>query len=277
MASTTDLFWRMVLEQEVKIIVMITHLFEAGKVKCDQYWPESGSAQFGDITVTTVREDILAFYTLRTFTVSRLGSPAQQKRKGKGEPVVEGGTVYQYHYTAWPDHGVPLHALPLISFVRNSAAANPEPDSPVLVHCSAGVGRTGCYIVIHAMLQQIIARGDLDVFSFLQHIRTQRNGLVQTEEQYAFIHDALVEAIEAGETHITKSCLPKYIHSLQCIDVTDEKPNPHKVLEKQYKVKMSNITWLGGLRSGNCIPVCFAACVRLPCGQDPVQHGAADL
>ena len=66
--------------------------------------------------------------------------------------------------------------------------------------------------------------------------RKQRNGLVQTEEQYSFIHDALVEAIEAGETHITKSCLPKYIHSLQCIDVTDEKPNPCKVLEKQYKV-----------------------------------------
>ena len=86
------------------------------------------------------------------------------------------------------------------------------------------------------MLQQIIARGDLDIFSYLQHIRKQRNGLVQTEEQYVFIHDALVEAIEAGETHITKSCLPKYIHSLQCIDVTDEKPNPCKVLEKQYKV-----------------------------------------
>ena len=145
-------------------------------------------------------------------------------------------TVYQYHYTAWPDHGVPLHALPLISFIRNSAAANGEEEPPVVVHCSAGVGRTGCYITIHAMLQQIIARGDLDIFSYLQHIRKQRNGLVQTEEQYVFIHDALVEAIEAGETHITKSCLPKYIHSLQCIDVTDEKPNPCKVLEKQYKV-----------------------------------------
>ena len=66
--------------------------------------------------------------------------------------------------------------------------------------------------------------------------------MVQTEEQYAFIHDALVEAIEAGETHITKSCLPKYIHSLQCIDVTDDKQNPHKVLEKQYKVKLSEVT-----------------------------------
>ena len=101
---------------------------------------------------------------------------------------------------------------------------------------SAGVGRTGCYIVIHAMLQQIIARGDVVVFSFLQHIRTQRNGLVQTEEQYAFIHDALVEAIEAGETHVTRSFLPKYLHSLQCIDITDDRSNPHKVLEKQFKV-----------------------------------------
>ena len=72
--------------------------------------------------------------------------------------------------------------------------------------------------------------------------RKQRNGLVQTEEQYSFIHDALVEAIEAGETHITKSCLPKYIHSLQCIDVTDERPNPCKVLEKQYKVSYYGCT-----------------------------------
>ena len=72
--------------------------------------------------------------------------------------------------------------------------------------------------------------------------RKQRNGLVQTEEQYSFIHDALVEAIEAGETHITKSCLPKYIHSLQCIDVTDDRPNPCKVLEKQYKVSYYGCT-----------------------------------
>ena len=89
------------------------------------------------------------------------------------------------------------------------------------------------------MLQQIISRGDVDVFSFLQHIRTQRNGLVQTEEQYAFIHDALVEAVEAGETHITRSSLPGYIHSLQCVDVMDDKQTPHKVVDKQYKLVTS--------------------------------------
>ena len=135
MQSTQNLFWQMVFEQKVKIIVMITHLYEGGKVKCDQYWPEAGTANYGDINVTTVREDVLAFYTLRTFTLELLTSPPVKKKKGG----VEGGrltqTVYQYHYTAWPDHGVPLHALPLISFIRNSAAANGEDEPPVVVHC----------------------------------------------------------------------------------------------------------------------------------------------
>ena len=98
------------------------------------------------------------------------------------------------------------------------------------------MGRTGCYIVLDAMLRQIEARGDVNTFSYLKHIRAQRAHLVQTEEQYIFIHDALVEVIEAGETHINKTALPRYIHSLQCIDVTDEKNHPPKVLEKQHKV-----------------------------------------
>ena len=88
------------------------------------------------------------------------------------------------------------------------------------------------------MLRQIEARGDVNTFSYLKHIRAQRAHLVQTEEQYIFIHDALVEVIEAGETHINKTALPRYIHSLQCIDVTDEKNHPPKVLEKQHKVKI---------------------------------------
>ena len=138
MASTQNLFWRMVFEQEVKIIVMITHLFEGGKVKCDQYWPETGTQVYGDLSVTTVREDVLAFYTLRTFSLELISSPPVKKKKGGmeaggGQRLVH--TVYQYHYTAWPDHGVPLHALPLISFIRNSAAANAEDEPPVVVHC----------------------------------------------------------------------------------------------------------------------------------------------
>ncbi len=89
------------------------------------------------------------------------------------------------------------------------------------------------------MMRQIEARGDVDVFGLLKHIRRQRNHLVQTEEQYVFLHDALAEAVDGGETHVAKGCLPRYIHSLQCIDVTDEKTNhPAKVMEKQYKVRV---------------------------------------
>ena len=93
------------------------------------------------------------------------------------------------------------------------------------------------------MMRQIASRGDVNVFSYLKHIRRQRNHLVQTEEQYLFIHDALAEAVEGGETHIGKGCLPRYIHSLQCVDVTDEKSHSNKLLEKQYRVSQSVREW----------------------------------
>jgi len=231
--STFSAFWKMVWEQNTQVIVMITHLFENGKPKCDLYWPDAGTETYGDMCVSLLREDILASYTLRTFSVRYMKPNGTVSKK---EMTTLERTVYQYHFTAWPDHGVPLHALPLVSFVRNSAAANALDAGPIVVHCSAGVGRTGCYIVLDAMLRQIEARGDVNTFSYLKHIRAQRAHLVQTEEQYIFIHDALVEVIEAGETHINKTALPRYIHSLQCIDVTDEKNHPPKVLEKQHKL-----------------------------------------
>ena len=99
--------------------------------KCHQYWPERGTDHYGDLSVTTVREDVLAFYTLRTFTIQPLPTHGKKKKADNNSVL----TVYQYHYTAWPDHGVPLHALPLITFVRNSAAANPEHGGPIVVHC----------------------------------------------------------------------------------------------------------------------------------------------
>ncbi|XP_059092018.1 tyrosine-protein phosphatase 99A-like [Tigriopus californicus] len=229
--GTFNGFWRMIWEQNTIVIAMITHLFENGKPKCDLYWPDAGSETYGDVVVTLIREDVLASYTLRTFTIRRLRSNG-----GKSSKEPQEKTIYQYHFTAWPDHGVPLHALPLVTFVRNSSHATPVEGGPIVVHCSAGVGRTGCYIVIDAMMRQIEARGDVNVFSFLKHIRAQRNHLVQTEDQYSFIHDALAEAIESGETHINRGCMPRYIHSLQCIDVTDDKNHPSKILEKQYKI-----------------------------------------
>lgn len=170
------------------------------------YWPKEGSETYGHIQVKLLQEVVMATYTLRTFTAKNL----KMKKKVGAER-----TVYQYHYTNWPDHGVPDHPLPVLSFVRKSASANPSGAGAIICHCSAGCGRSGTYIVIDAMLKQIRHRQSINVVDFLKHIRNQRNYLVQTEEQYVFIHDALVEAIESGETEIASSFIAKYIQLLQ--------------------------------------------------------------
>ncbi|CAH0561937.1 unnamed protein product [Brassicogethes aeneus] len=228
--STFDCFWRMVWEQRVNIIVMITNLVERGRRKCDMYWPKEGSETYGIIQVKLVKEDIMATYTIRTLQIRHL-------RIKKKKPSLTEKLVYQYHYTNWPDHGTPDHPLPVLHFVKKSALSNPPDAGPIIVHCSAGVGRTGTYIVLDAMLRQIRSRAEVNIYGFLRHIRSQRNFLVQTEEQYIFIHDALVEAIESGETNISKDNFPRYVRALKgnCIDESEQ----WKPLDVQFKLVTS--------------------------------------
>ncbi|KAM6308952.1 receptor-type tyrosine-protein phosphatase eta [Aegotheles albertisi] len=184
--NTIEDFWRMIWEKNIYSIVMLTKCVEQARTKCEQYWPDHQSKSYGDTIVTMVSEIVLPEWTIRDFTIEKSDTP-------------ESHTVRQFHFTSWPDHGVPETTDLLINFrhlVHEYSSQNPI-DSPTLVHCSAGVGRTGTFIAIDRLIQQIEMENTVDVYGVVYDLRMHRPLMVQTEDQYVFLNQCVMDIIRS--------------------------------------------------------------------------------
>ncbi|RDD46599.1 Receptor-type tyrosine-protein phosphatase epsilon, partial [Trichoplax sp. H2] len=199
--ETMNDFWRMVHQEKSSCIVMLTNLTEGEKEKCYKYWPDT-EAIYDDILVIKDKQKDFALFVERQFRISSTKSPTDFK------------VVRQFHFTAWPDVGIPSDTVTITNLINRINAACGKSKAPIICHCSAGVGRSGVYIVIDAMLEMLKDIGKIDVAGFLAHIRSQRQHMVQTEEQYAFIYDVIVEAIGSEKSEIALTSIPNYVSNL---------------------------------------------------------------
>uniref|UniRef100_A0A8C5C8H6 protein-tyrosine-phosphatase n=1 Tax=Gadus morhua TaxID=8049 RepID=A0A8C5C8H6_GADMO len=204
MQETVFDFWRMVWQENTAAIVMVTNLVEVGRVKCCKYWPDDTEI-YRDIKVTLIETELLSEYVIRTFAVEKRG--AHEIRE-----------IRQFHFTGWPDHGVPYHATGLLGFIRRVKSKTMTNAGPMVVHCSAGAGRTGCFIVIDIMLDMAEREGVVDIYNCVRELRSRRVNMVQTEEQYVFIHDAILEACLCGDTTIPANQLRSVYYDMNRLD-----------------------------------------------------------
>ncbi|KJE90141.1 tyrosine-protein phosphatase non-receptor type 6 [Capsaspora owczarzaki ATCC 30864] len=209
-ATVAD-FWRMIVTHKVRVIIMLAKIFEDGKKKCAEYWPETTKTeQYGDVLVyNEADDDVSADYTCRKFRVTTPDHP-------------EPRSVYQYHYTAWPDHGIPSSATSLLHMIAGARKVKGSHSGPIAVHCSAGCGRTGTVITIDTIWEILQHYGldsaTFDVLGIVAHLRTQRLAMVQTNDQLMFCYQSaatLIKSIQSGE--ILVAAVPRTL-SLRSID-----------------------------------------------------------
>ncbi|XP_055884637.1 uncharacterized protein LOC106051812 [Biomphalaria glabrata] len=172
-------FVRMLWEQNVEKIVMLTNLTEDGKMKCEQYWPNEEKLLYGDIKMKLISTETFSDYTVRRLELNKKNEDTHH--------------VTQYHFHAWPDKGVPEAPWSLLHFIHRISSKTST--HYIVVHCSAGVGRTGTYIAIHNVLRQARETGKLEFFKTVTKLREDRILMVQTALQYEFVHRAVQAAL----------------------------------------------------------------------------------
>ncbi|KAK3606132.1 hypothetical protein CHS0354_010761 [Potamilus streckersoni] len=219
-------FWRMVWLANSGKIVMLTNLIEESKIKCEQYWPDSGHMTTGDIQIDLQSVQEFAFFTLRVFEVSH-------------KKFTDTRTVKQFHFMAWQDHGV-SDVFELVSFFKFVSRSQTNMPGPLIVHCSAGVGRSGTFIALDALYHHGKRCQKINVRGYVLKMRTQRMNMIQTMEQYRLLHHALVEGFSYDDTSISKLRLKseceKYLENIQAgqINKVQEEFEKLKALKPSY-------------------------------------------
>ncbi|XP_067855570.1 phosphatidylinositol phosphatase PTPRQ isoform X2 [Heptranchias perlo] len=180
-------FWRMIWETRSKSIVMLTHCFEKGRIRCHQYWPEDNKpvTVFGDIVITKLAEDIQADWTIRELKIEKYGGYMM---------------VTHFNFTSWPEHGVPETSAALIHFVKLIRTNRANDNTPIVVHCSAGVGRTGVFIALDHLIQHVNHHDFVDIFGFVADLRSERMCMVQNLAQYMFLHQCALDLLNNKAT-----------------------------------------------------------------------------
>ncbi|XP_047306781.1 protein-tyrosine-phosphatase PTP1-like [Impatiens glandulifera] len=185
--NTFEDFWEMIIQNHCPVIVMLTGLIENNKIKCDDYFQtEDGPRDFGNIYITTK-----SFASTNTGLEMR-NLEVNYKKSDKLPP-----SVLHIHYPEWPDNGVPMDTVVVRELLRQTYSIPPS-SGPIVVHCSAGIGRTGTYCTIHNTLQRVFV-GDmsaLDLVETVRKFRQQRDGMIQTLDQYVFCYKAIVDELE---------------------------------------------------------------------------------
>ncbi|XP_061152367.1 receptor-type tyrosine-protein phosphatase C [Syngnathus typhle] len=187
-------FWRMIWEQRSSIIVMVTRCEEGNKNKCAQYWPSMNRETeiFEEFIVKIKSENHFPDHSIRRLSLTNRRENSERE-------------VTHIQFISWPDHGVPEEPHLLLKLRRRVNAFKNVFSGPIVIHCSAGVGRTGTYIGIDAMIECLEAESKVDIYGYVFKLRKQRCLMVQVEAQYILIHQALVEHNQFGETEIALS------------------------------------------------------------------------
>lgn len=195
--NTMNDMWRMIWQEKVPVIVCLTKLSEGEVQKAHKYWPDEGqTTQFGRLYVKQTKAHLVSNIAVRYFDIWMEG--------GKDHAL----SVTHMHYLDWPDHGAPASTQP-IRMLANLVSEKAGVSGPVVVHCSAGVGRAGTFVAIHITLNQLekfpisqsSSKFPINIKEVVSTLRSQREGTVQTVEQYIFIYKAIADSILSSKRH----------------------------------------------------------------------------